>query len=551
MVLGDTTDAQIKPGNTKALLVVGFASVTLIMLIIAVLGMQSMGKLSQKLTQAVSDTNIRLKYAYEMRNAARLRTVLLHQMARTGDAFERDDLFMAFRQQGEEFLKARDQIISLGVDDESSDLLEQQREYSTIAGPLQYEVIDLLNNDNTDAAIDVLIYKAIPAQNQTIGAIDQFIGLQQNYSSSMLNQIREEFDRSRKVIIVFTLVGILVAVLVSIVVLRHSNTILQALYTSQVREKVIRENIVDAIITFNDEGVIESCNKAVYDIFGYHAAEMEGHKVSRMLSVLNIMENYSNLGVSQQTNVVNSTRQIRCIHKDGREIDLHVGISKVRLNEKNLYIAVLSDISDQVQAEESLRQVNENLEHRVEERTRELREANEKLKYLASHDTITSLPNRALLNEHLHHILANARRTHSKVALFYLDIDGFKKVNDDYGHEVGDRLLKTLGDKMLATMRQSDLVARVGGDEFIVAVNDVNDIGHLVGIANKLIELVGEPVNINDHICRVGVSIGISIYPQDGDDIDSLVRCADQAMYKIKSSGKNSHSFYKKTSSAI
>ena len=163
---------------------------------------------------------------------------------------------------------------------------------------------------------------------------------------------------------------------------------------------------------------------------------------------------------------------------------------------------------------------------------------------------MTNLPNRALLHEHLNHILAGARRLDKQVALFYLDIDGFKHVNDDYGHEVGDHLLRALGEKMLATLRQSDLVARVGGDEFVVVLDDVKDMRHLIGIANKLIEIIGEPLNINEHICRVGVSIGISIFPQDGDQVDSLIRCADQAMYNIKSSGKNSHSFFQQVSSA-
>jgi diguanylate cyclase (GGDEF)-like protein/PAS domain S-box-containing protein len=543
------TDEQIKPSSIKVLLVVGFASVTIIMLIIALLGMQSVTMVSQKLTSTISDNNVRLKHGYEMRNAARSRTVILHQMARTDDPFERDELFLYLREQGEKFHKARDYIIDMGVDQKSLELLQKQREYSTAAGPLQYEVIDLLYNDRVDEAIDVLIFKVIPAQNRAINAIDQFLELQQSYSTRLLNQVREDFDRSRNVIISFTLVGVIVGILVSVLVMRYANAILQALYNSKVRENVIRENIVDAIITFNEDGVVESCNRAVYHIFGYRPSEIEGQKVSRMLSVLNGMDNYNDMDSSRLANVVNSARQIRCIHKDGREINLHVGISKVCLNDKNLYIAVLSDISDQVQAEESLRQINENLERRVAERTRELQQANEKLKYLASHDTITGLPNRALLNEHLHHILAGARRLGSKVALLYLDIDGFKKINDDYGHEVGDFLLQALGDKMLAALRQSDLVARVGGDEFIVVVDDVKDTRHLTGIANKLIEIIGEPITIAGHICRVGVSIGISIYPQDGDDIDSLIRCADQAMYSIKSSGKNSHSFYKRASS--
>lgn len=544
-----TQDVSIKPASTRTLLIIGFSFVTVVMMVIALYGVHSMSGLSEKLTSIVSDNNVRLKYAYEMRDASRMRTVILHRMARTGDPFERDDLLLEFRDQGAKFLLAREKIVEHGLDKESAVLLAQQRKYSSMAGPLQYRVIDLLNEDRPDEAINVLIYEVIPAQNLAISVIDEFISRQQSRYTGMLDEIQREFDASLQVIVIFMLAGMAVSVLVSLIVLRHTNIILQAMYDSKVREKVIRENIVDAVITFNEDGVIESANKAVYEIFGYHADEFEGQKMARLLSVFNIMRNYSDIDASKLAGVVNSTRTIKCIHKDGHEIVLHVGISKVLLNDKSLYIAVFSDITDQVQAEESLLKMNESLELRVEERTRELQEANEKLKYLASHDTVTELPNRALLTEHLGHILAGARRMHKKVALFFLDIDGFKQVNDAYGHEVGDKLLKKLGERMGQALRQSDLIARVGGDEFIVVLDDVADTRHLTNIAGKLIEVIGEPVNITDHICRVGVSIGISIYPQDGEDIETLISRADKAMYKIKSTGKNNHGFYRNISS--
>ena len=273
---------------------------------------------------------------------------------------------------------------------------------------------------------------------------------------------------------------------------------------------------------------------------------MIGKKIDQLISTDDVMYDDNELGTSQLANITNSTRQVTCHHKDGKEISLHIGISKVIINNELLYVAVLSDITDQISAEESLRNLNEELETRVDDRTHELQNANDKLKYLASHDTVTNLPNRALLIEHLNHILASASRLNHKVALFFLDIDGFKQVNDTYGHGIGDLLLKEIGKKLIAALRQSDLVARVGGDEFITVLDDVSHNKSLESIAHKLIDALGEPFTINNHICHIGVSIGISIYPQDGSDIETLIGCADQAMYKIKSTGKNNLYFYKK-----
>jgi len=540
---------SIKPQTTKMLLVSGFASVISILLIISSIGLGSMSILSGKLSQTVNDNNIRSQHGYEMRNSSRERIVILHQMARTDDPFERDELFIKFRHHGGNFLKAREKITSLALDEESQKLLNLQREFSTVAGSLQYQVIDLLNLDQIEKASHILIDKVIPAQDRVIEVVDTFIRLQQKHNNHSLLLTNEDFDQSFQLIILLTATGILISILLSLLILRRTNFIFNALYNSELREKVIRENIVDAVVTYNVQGVLESCNKAIKDIFGYEPSDMIGKKVDQLISVDDVIYNDNKLGVSQLANVANSSRQITSHHKDGTEISLHVGISKVIINKQPLYIAVLSDITDQIKAEESLRELNEKLEIRVVDRTQELQQANEKLKYLANHDTVTNLPNRALLHEHLDHILASANRLNHKVGFFFLDIDGFKQINDTYGHAVGDLLLKEIGNKLIASLRKSDLLARVGGDEFIAILDDVRDNKSLETIGHKLISTIGESFNIKNHICHIGVSIGISVYPQDGKDIETLIGCADQAMYKIKSSGKNNLYFYKDISS--
>ncbi|MCW9013650.1 MAG: diguanylate cyclase [Gammaproteobacteria bacterium] len=537
--------SQITPQSTKLWLVVGFSLIFTVLLIIASIGLRSISILSDKLTYIINDTNIRSQHGYAMRNAARMRIQTLHQMARTDDPFQRDEQFVDLRQKGADFLIARQNIVALGLDQESQKLIDLQREISTIAGPLQYQVIDLLNEEKKDEAVNVLFDQAIPAQNSAIEIIDKFIELQQQQNRNALEQTSEEFDKSFQIIISFIIIGLVITFIVSGIVLRHTNFAFQALYDSELREKIIRENIVDAIVTFNTNGIIESCNKAIKDIFGYWPDEIIGKNIVNLFSDNENIFINDELSAEQFTNTINSTRQITSHHKNGSVKTLHTGISKVIIDNKPVYIAIMSDITDEVKAEESLRELNEQLESRVAERTQELQIANEKLKYLASHDTVTKLPNRALLNEHLNHILAGAKRLNHKVALLFLDIDGFKQVNDAYGHEIGDFLLREIGNRLTIMLRESDLVARVGGDEFIVVLDDVSALESLESIAHKIIDTMGKPFNIDNNICQIGVSIGISIYPQDGTDINTLIRCADQAMYKIKGTGKNNLYFYK------
>lgn len=362
------------------MLVAGFVTVISVLLIIAAIGLNSISILSDKLAQTVNDNNVRSLHGYKMHNSSRERTAILHKMATTEDVFDRDELFIQLRQQGEKFLKARQNIIDLGVDSESQKLLDRQREYSSIAGPLQYKVIDLLNENRVDAAMSLLITQVIPVQDSAMQAINQFIGLQQQRNSHSLELTSKEFSQSIKLIIVLTIFGITIATLVSGVIFRRTNFVFQALYNSELREKVIRENIVDVVITYNKQGVIESCNKAVKEVFGYDSLDVIGEKITGLICVEDKAYSDDELSVSQLSNHINLTRQVTAHHKNGKEITLHVGVSKVTINNQLLYVAVLTDITEEIKTEGLLRELNEELETRVIERTRELQYAVQELR---------------------------------------------------------------------------------------------------------------------------------------------------------------------------
>lgn len=160
------------------------------------------------------------------------------------------------------------------------------------------------------------------------------------------------------------------------------------------------------------------------------------------------------------------------------------------------------------------------------------------LKALAHKDVLTGLPNRTMLYELARRQIELCHRNNTRLAVLFMDLDGFKKVNDQYGHHVGDELLIEVGQRISRSLRKADCVARLGGDEFIVLLNSVKDEGHIIAVAEKLIEIISAPVLIGACVCEVSASIGVAIYPQHGLTIEALMRCADAAMYQVKHHGK-------------
>ena len=162
----------------------------------------------------------------------------------------------------------------------------------------------------------------------------------------------------------------------------------------------------------------------------------------------------------------------------------------------------------------------------------------DKLHIMAMHDSLTGLPNRALFQESLEHALSMAQRRHERLAVLFIDLDGFKKINDTHGHLSGDVVLKTIASRLLALVRKSDLVARFAGDEFMVLLNNANQKKVNI-VAHKLISEISASIVIADRTLEVTASIGIAVYPESGTTAAEIMAKADTAMYHCKQQGKN------------
>jgi diguanylate cyclase (GGDEF)-like protein/PAS domain S-box-containing protein len=242
--------------------------------------------------------------------------------------------------------------------------------------------------------------------------------------------------------------------------------------------------------------------------------------------------------------------EVRWVREMGKALLMTHGIAEQT-------IGVIQDITGQKSTEQEIIKARDTLEQQVVERTRELAntvqqlqveiEEREKiaaeLDFLANHDALTGLPSLRLCKDRLDQSLAEARRNRQTSAVMFLDLDGFKEINDRHGHEFGDLVLKATADRIKDEIRETDTVARIGGDEFVIILSSLPESNIADRIAASVIERIAQPVKIRSNEVTISASIGISLYPQNGTTAEELIRSADKAMYRIKRQGKNGFGF--------
>lgn len=218
----------------------------------------------------------------------------------------------------------------------------------------------------------------------------------------------------------------------------------------------------------------------------------------------------------------------------GRKIDVRVICTVTMENgQPSKLNGVFQDISEQKAAQLALEYANQELEY-----------TNRILENIAHYDALTHLPNRVLLADRMQQAMAHTQRNEQILAVAFLDLDGFKAINDQYGHGVGDKLLITLAQRMKNTLREGDTLARIGGDEFVVVLTNLHHTTDCQPLLTRLLNAAAEPVPLDGMLLEVSASIGVTLYPQDGSDAEQLLRHADQAMYLAKQAGKNCYHLF-------
>lgn len=290
------------------------------------------------------------------------------------------------------------------------------------------------------------------------------------------------------------------------------------------REAIVAESVfrhtTEGIIVTDADGVIIRVNPALEAITGYRAPELVGRNPRLLKSARHNRDFYRAMWETLESTGV-WVGEIWNRRKDGEEYPQLLSIRAVRSEQGDVdsYVAVCHDISER-------------------------KESEERLHHLATHDSLTGLPNRTYLNDLLQQTLRHAQRYESITAVLFLDLDNFKDVNDSYGHETGDQLLKWIARRLEFQLRSEDIVVRFGGDEFVIVLPQIDDSEYASVVARRILAAAREPYLIEHQKIRPSVSIGIAIYPEAGRDAADLLRDADAAMYAAKRQGRNTYRFH-------
>ncbi|MGA0032134.1 MAG: diguanylate cyclase domain-containing protein [Burkholderiales bacterium] len=291
----------------------------------------------------------------------------------------------------------------------------------------------------------------------------------------------------------------------------------EALLGEAARSRAITEAAAESIVTIDSRGLIESFNPSAERMFGHNAADVIGKNVKLLMPEPDAgahdgyLERHLRTGKSH---IIGRPREVVALHRNGTLFPVELNVAEIKLGNERRFTGVMRDITE--------RKINE-----------------AQIQHLAHFDSLTDLPNRTLFNDRLHQSISMAKREKRKLALCYLDLDGFKAVNDTLGHDRGDELLKLTASRLKHAVRESDTVARLGGDEFAVILPQITGRGDAALVAEKIIDMLAAPFHLqgSDQSAHIGVSIGIAVFPADAGEAEQLVKMADIAMYNAKKAG--------------
>jgi diguanylate cyclase (GGDEF)-like protein/PAS domain S-box-containing protein len=415
----------------------------------------------------------------------------------------------------------------------------------------------LVDERERDAAVAVIVDETLPALVKYHAAWEEFVDFQRDQMIIANKQAEVEYAKARRLAYLLIVLAAIAAVAIAVFTTREAAREIAARIdaekevsklnagleervmqrTSELREAVKHLNLqaaaleaaANAIVITDFHGTIMWVNRAFTTMTGYSKEEILG-KNPRILKSGEQPESY----YAELWSTISSGKvwkgEIVNRRKDGTTYAEEMTITSVSLedigNPTNTYfIAIKQDITQRKAAEKQVQ-------------------------FLAYYDALTGLPNRTLLQDRLTKALASARRRKDKVALLFLDLDGFKDINDSLGHSVGDLVLKEVAERLKKWAREQDTVARVGGDEFLVVLTAVKEVADAAVAAERLMDAIIAEFVVQGHSLGIRCSIGISIFAEHGRDGETLIKNADAAMYCAKESGRNNFRFFTKDMNA-
>ena len=350
------------------------------------------------------------------------------------------------------------------------------------------------------------------ALDTLIGLLDVAVMQYQKDAEEKLATVRNNI----RLLVLFIVLTLIIGIVTFTQMLRKLSSNERRLSINQ----FVFDHSIDGIITADAHGTMMSVNPAVRDLLSCETGALLGKNLFILLSEIHARKDYDIRQIQAEIQQRGSWREEVLSQHNGVK-PLSIGVRAVYSSSGEIthYVALLTDISAQ-------------------------KESEDKYRFLSMHDALTGLLSRMALYEAVEHEIRVCERHGRLMALMMLDLDGFKQINDECGHQAGDEILKAVSQRLQGIVRSSDLVARLGGDEFVVVQTEIEGDKDAEKLARKILEETARPVSWNGMQLNVGISIGVAIFPEHGATVDELVFIADQQMYEVKSRGKNGFSIH-------
>lgn len=531
-------------------LAVGFGFLFLLVLLVVGASIHYLDTLRSELEHVVNSQMERVSQAHELRMIIRERILSLDRIFLEDDPFERDAQYLRFMELGNRFIAVRRQLEPLAEDAAERQVLAEFRKETVAATPPVEAVIDLYQQGQLEAGRSLLLRHAIPTQARVIATSDAIHALYSQRGKAAVANARRVYDSAFRIVVGLG-GGVLVLTLLSAALVVRR--------TLQDRQSLLSE----IGIRRDAEAELRVLSRDLEEIVAVRTVHLqettdllkEAQRIGQMghwewdipaCTLRWSEEVYRLFGRSPDTPVAAYEDFLQAVHPDDRDrVVAAVETSLVQGNYQVSHRVLWPDGSirhmremGRVAYDEDARPLR--MIGTVRDITEEQR-LQQQLWDMAHHDTLTGLPNRNLLFDHLQQAIALAQRQDSTLAVALIDLDRFKEANDSLGHAAGDRLLVEAATRLRGAVRQSDIVARFAGDEFVAVFPAVGTPDQVGAILDKILASLEEPCQLHGTEWRITASIGVAFYPRAGQDSESLLQAADEAMYAVKQSGRNGY----------
>lgn len=515
-----TPHAALHREQGRYALVAGYIAIWLLMSLLTTAALGYMSSIQEQLRDIVAIHNTKKDLVKQMHASSRERVFSLQYMLLIDDPFERDAESIKIYQNGTKFNEAREQFLRLPLDPPERSIMDKHELLAGRAAPTQRDVINLIMRDETERARHILLDEVTSIQQQALALLGELEEYQDSSIKSALQRAESAYTKAGYLLIFLGGIAVILLIAIAVKVFSVMRVAAQALHDEKDRLRVTLHSIGDGVVATDSSGIIEYINPAAEQLTGWSKEAAVGTSIFETFKVINTA---TGMPVASTISELIDETRITDIHhhsllrrKDGSTLAVDYTASAIHHNDGKIggYVTVFRDES-------------------------ELREMAHHLSHQATHDPLTNLANRRQFEHRLELLLKQNEGSHGEHVLCYLDLDHFKIVNDTCGHAAGDELLKQVVTLFRQKVRTNDLLARIGGDEFGLLLENC-PVERALGITEEIRKSIQQYRFIwNGQIFHIGVSIGMVAIDKRWRNLPELLAAADAACYAAKDGGRN------------